>query len=483
MFPSRLPRHPLLRSSALPVVVTAGLLLLVLIIQLISTHRSLGRFAPLQAHLAVMQQVHEQILSMQRLALEGLDPGSPVSHESLARLNDALGKITAAPALLSTAGLKDIQGAQQLLRATDILPAEALQQGIALLHQALAAESRAHDGQLRTIRDQARLERDLALAALIVIPIASLLALYLQRQRFLRPLANLNTLLTRLGERDFAVARMDDVAPMLEPLFANYNRMVRRIAALEAMERAHREELEASVRVATRDLLAHNRSLAEADRLATLGEMAASLAHELRNPLAGMQIALANLRHDLSDEDARQRLDLVAGELKRVTDLLNSLLNQTRHQPEAAKDANLLRVVEELAALARFQIEPHTRLVVDIPPGLHCTLPENRLRQALLNLVLNATQAMPAGGEVRIAAGQRDGQLTLTVSDSGPGFPAEILSQGLRPFATGRAGGTGLGLASVRRLALDLGGVLKLDNPGSGGGRVTLLLPCPTPPN
>lgn len=473
------PRHPLLRSAALPVVVTAGLLLLVLIILLISTHRSLNRFAPLQAHLAVMQQVHEQILDMQLLASRGLDPATPASYTSLAKLNSALGKVAENPALLSADGLKGIQDTQKLLRAVDMPPGEALQRGISLLHQTLAAENLAHARQLSAIRDQARLERDLALAALIVIPVASLFALYLQRQRFLRPLANLNTLLTRLGERDFAIARMDDVEPVLEPLFANYNHMVSRIAKLESQERAHREGLETSVRVATQDLLAHNRRLAEADRLATVGEMAASLAHELRNPLAGMQIALANLRQDLTEEDARQRLDLVVAELKRVTHLLNGLLDQTRHSPEPARATDILAVVEELIALVRFQVEPDIHFAVDIPAGLKCTLPENRLRQTLLNLMLNAAQAMRSGGEIGIVAHASDGHLTLAVNDSGSGFPAEMLRQGPRPFTTDRPGGTGLGLASVRRLALDLGGEFKLDNPATGGGRVTLTLPCP----
>lgn len=481
--PAASTRHPLLRSAVLPVLVTTGLLLLVLVILLVSTHRSLNRFAPLQAHLTVMQRVHEQILSMQLLALRGLDPATPVSRAMLAELNAAIGELANDPALLSAAGRKGMEEARTWLRAENMPPDEALQRGISLLHQTLAAENLAHGGQLRAIRDQALLERNLALAALIVIPLAALLVLYLQRRRFLRPLANLNTLLLRLGERDFAIAQAEDVEPVLEPLFANYNRMVSRLATLEALERAHREALETNVRVATRDLLAHNRRLAEADRLAVVGEMAASLAHELRNPLAGMQLALVNLRHDLSDEDARQRLGLVVAELERVTGLLNGLLDQTRHRPETAKAIDIGGVVEELVALVRFQVEPDIRFAVDIPAGLICALPENRLRQALLNLLLNAAQVMRAGGEIRIAAGMRDARVSLTVNDSGPGFPADMPRQGPRPFATGRAGGTGLGLASVRRLAHDLGGELKLENPAAGGGRVTLMLPCPANPN
>lgn len=472
------PGYPLFRSIALPVAVTAGLLLVVLVVQLITTHRSLNRLTPLQAHLAVMQRVHERILSMQVLALGRLEPAAPASHPALEDLNRAIADLAAAPALLSPAGRRHIEAAGVLLRQNGLPSEQALQRGIALLHQALAEESRAHAAQLQAVQAQARLERDLSLAALIAIPLASLLVFWLRRRRFLDPLRGLNTLLVRLADREFVAARVGDVEPVLEPLFANYNRMVARLAELEARERSKREALEASVRAATRDLLAHNRRLAEADRLAVVGEMAASLAHELRNPLAGILMALSNLRQDATDPDARQRLDLVLGELKRVDSLLTGLLDQARQRPEEAIACDLSALVGELVTLVRYQTEANVRIDADVPHGLGCRLPENRLRQALLNLLLNAAQMLPEGGRVRVAAQVRDGRLRLEVSDDGPGFPDPLLSQGPRAFASARAGGTGLGLASVRRLAQDTGGELKLDNPAGGGGRVTLILPC-----
>jgi two-component system NtrC family sensor kinase len=472
---------PLLRSVALPVVVTAGLLLLVLASMLLITTRSLTRMTPLQEHLVVMQRVHDQILSMQRSALRGLDAATPVRRETLAGLKQSLAQLAREPALLTGTGRRGIAGAENLLDADELPPREALQRGITLLHEVLVEENRAHANLLDGVQSQARLEKRLAAAALVLIPLAAGLVLFLLRRRFLLPLDNINTLLTRLGDGDYAPARVAVVDPVLEPLIANYNHMVTRLARLEGEQKARQASLEAEVRAATRELLAHNRSLAQADRLAAVGEMAAGLAHELRNPLAGIQLALANLRQDLADEDARARLDLVGAELRRITDLMNGLLDQARLVPEAAKPVALARTVAEVLALARYQVAAGIVFEQDIPDDLRCRLPENRLRQALLNLALNAAQVMENGGTARVSARVAEGRVAISVSDQGPGFPESLLRDGVRPFASARSGGTGLGLASVRRLAQDLGGALELDKVAPHGARVTLLLPCAHP--
>ena len=469
---------PLLRSVALPVVVAAGLLLLVLASMLFITSRSLARMQPLQEHLVLMQRMHDQILLMQHTALRGLDAETPVSRDNLVGLWQGLELLEREPALLSVTGRQGIAAARHLLETGNLPPRFALLRGILLVHEGLVAENRAHLALLDSIHAQASLERRLAAVALVLIPLAAALVLFLLRHRFLLPLRNINTLLARLGDGEFAPARVDAVDPVLEPLIANYNSMVGRLAQLEAEQRARQAGLEAEVRAATRDLLAHNRSLAQADRLAAVGEMAAGLAHELRNPLAGIQLALANLRQDLADGDARERLDLVGAELRRVTDLMNGLLDQSRLVPEPAAEVDLARTVAEVVALARYQAPANVAFEQDIPETLRCWLPENRLRQALLNLALNAAQVMTQGGAVRVAAALEDGRVILSVSDQGPGFPEDLLRAGVRPFASRRPGGTGLGLASVRRLAQDLGGAVELENVTPHGARVTLKLPC-----
>jgi signal transduction histidine kinase len=164
---------------------------------------------------------------------------------------------------------------------------------------------------------------------------------------------------------------------------------------------------------------------------------------------------------------------------------MNGLLDPARLTPEDARPVDLARAVEEVLTLARYQVAAGVTLQADIPDDLFCHLPENRLRQALLNLVLNAAQMMTGGGLVTVRVRREGGpsgeQLVIEVSDQGPGFAEVLLRGGPRPHVSARPGGTGLGLASVRRLALDLGGSLTLENLQPRGARVSLRLPCARP--
>lgn len=464
------PRLPLLRSAVLPMAVTAGLLVLVLVIQLVVTHRSLARLAPLTAHLAAMQRLHEHLLELQL--------ATPVRRENLPTHATRLAEPALEAELMSGQARQWLRDARSQLTGPEVEPDVALRRAIDLMHRALAEENRAHAAQLALIRDQALLERDLAAAALVILPLAGALVLWLRRRHFLQPIADLDRLLARMAQGDYAQAPGHDAAPELAPLFERYNRMVARLAELEAEHRQRQARLEEAVRAATRDLIAQNRQLAQADRLAAVGEMAAGLAHELRNPLAGIQLALANLRQEQTAAETTARLDAIIGEVKRLTGLMNGLLDQARLSPEADAPVDLARVAAELAALLRYQMPPGLALEIDVPAGLVCPLPENRLRQALLNLLLNALQALGEQGRGRLAARREAGRVALAVSDDGPGFPAHLLERGPRAFASGRPGGTGLGLASARRLARDLGGELQLENPEEGGARATLVLPC-----
>jgi signal transduction histidine kinase len=272
---------------------------------------------------------------------------------------------------------------------------------------------------------------------------------------------------------------MHDTPSVLEPLFSNYNRLVARLDELELEHRNHARDLESEVRVATQTLLEQQRTLARAEKLAAIGETAAVLAHELRNPLAGILMTLGNLRRDLQDPDLCARLDLAVGELERLTRMLNDALAAAHHSPEPARRVNLNQLVSDLLALLRHQVSDDSRLVCEIPPEIECELPPDRVRQALLNLILNSVRALGDGpGRIAIDAVRRDGTLEIVVTDDGPGFPADMLRTGIRPFTSGLPGGTGLGLAMVRRVAVDLGGDVRLANREPHGGCVRLTVEC-----
>jgi signal transduction histidine kinase len=173
-------------------------------------------------------------------------------------------------------------------------------------------------------------------------------------------------------------------------------------------------------------------------------------------------------------------MDLVIGELRRVARLLNDLLSQSRQVPESPAEVHLATCASELLSLLRYQVPQGVHLQQDIPAGLRCYLPEGGLRQALLNLVLNAAQALgeQAGTITVNAHPAAAGKLRVSVCDDGPGFPAELLSGGVRAFATWRENGTGLGLATVRRFVRDIGGEMELGNRQPKGACVSLTLPC-----
>jgi signal transduction histidine kinase len=230
--------------------------------------------------------------------------------------------------------------------------------------------------------------------------------------------------------------------------------------------------------LATQTLLEQQYSLARADRLAAIGEVAAELAHEIRNPLAGIQMAILNLRREIEHPDQLERLDLINAELKRMARLLNDMLNQSRHSPEVATAFDVRTLIRDLLALTRYQIAETISLAIDAPFPLPAHLPESGLRQALLNLILNAAEALEgAFGTIRIKAYTDKQGLHIDVQDDGIGFSRDMLEHGIRPFRTSRQRGTGLGLAMVQRFVKDVGGTISLTNQPTHGACVSLLLP------
>jgi signal transduction histidine kinase len=230
--------------------------------------------------------------------------------------------------------------------------------------------------------------------------------------------------------------------------------------------------------LATQALLEQQYSLARAERLAAIGEVAAELAHEIRNPLAGIQMAIHNLRHEITSSDQLDRLDLINAELKRMTKLLNDMLDQSRHLPEVSTSLDLRRLIQDLVTLTRYQIAESIHLEIDVPYPLQVHLPESGIRQALLNLILNAADALEGvPGTICIKVYTDKHGLCIDVMDDGSGFSRDMLEHGIRPFHTSRKRGTGLGLSMVQRFVKDVGGTISLTNQLTHGACVSLLLP------
>ncbi len=374
-----------------------------------------------------------------------------------------LGELSAMVGELATENATPEQQEERLLRALNITGSM------------MDAETLERERLIEDIGDSIRTEIELAfaIAGLLLL----LVGLFVSR-RILAPLQDLKELLQRLAHEDFTPISTQAIDPLLLPVFHSYNEMARHLAELEEAKRHYAESLEAEVRSATRALLEQQASLARTERLAAVGELAAGIAHELRNPLAGIQMSCANLRNELADPDQAERVSIIMEELKRMGRLLNELLDQSKHTPAPFREFNLPDMVRELVSLVRYQVPQDVRLDYAGPVHLECRLPECRLRQSLLNLVLNSAEALKGNaGSILIEARPEADHFALTVTDNGPGFAKEILESGIRPFATGRPGGTGLGLAMVQRFTRDLGGQLSLGNVQPRGARVKLALP------
>ncbi len=346
------------------------------------------------------------------------------------------------------------------------------------IRAALHAEIDIQTRLLHQLARNNRLELETATFIAIILPLLGLLMLFFLRHRILRPLNDLNLLINRLGQQSFPPLLLESVDPLLKPLFIDFNTMLQRLTELEQTQQQHQQELEEKVRYATQSLLEYQHTLAQSERLATIGELTAKLAHELRNPLAGIYLALANLAAEIEDEDKASRLTLVLTELERITQLLNRVLDRSRHSPEPVSQFQFADMLNSLLQLVRYQIPARIGIEPHIPPTLQCHLPEGRLRQSLLNLILNAAQSIGTGtGNIIIKAKSEKDCLTICIQDSGPGFPAALLENGIQAFASNRVEGTGLGLAIVRRFCHEQGGALILTNLANSGACVELILP------
>lgn len=469
----------LYRPLQLAAGVFAMLLLVALTILGVLAWRNEQRIETIRVNITRTHAIQRTGLQMQRALDMDLQGARAVDRDSLARMTEELGALAGGSGYLLAATPGRLRDAGDRLREQTGLPRASLAAALERVQRAGYEETGASFELLDAIDTDSATELEFAVTALIVLPSMLVLALWLLRNRILNPINNLRELLSRLAGGEFTPIPLRHVDPLLLPLLDNYNSMVIRLHELEQARRSHTASLEAEVRAATRTLIQQHRSLAQSERLAAVGEVAAGVAHELRNPLASAHLALSNLRREVSDVGFAERLDLVIAELERITRLLNQMLAQARHIPESGRLVNLSQVVRDLVALVRHQAPVNVTLRTDMPEELVCRAPEAGLRQALLNLVLNAFQALEGReGSVTIEMRREERRVSLSVIDDGPGFAPAFLAGPIRPFVSGRESGTGLGLAMVRRFVHDAGGELRLGNRHPHGACVTLLLPC-----
>jgi two-component system sensor histidine kinase HydH len=222
--------------------------------------------------------------------------------------------------------------------------------------------------------------------------------------------------------------------------------------------------------------------LAQSEKLAALGQLAAAIAHEVRNPLAVIRSAAQDLGDAVpaNDDGARRASTFITAEIDRLNNVVTSLLAFARPlqvQPGAVAvrellDRALLLAHEELAAK---QVRVQRSEAVDLPP---VTADPDLISQVLLGLLANASEAVPVGGEVTVQARAVGAAVEIDVADSGPGIPAALRERIFEPFYTTRTRGTGLGLAIARQIVEAHIGTIEVGERSGGGARFTVRLPA-----
>ena len=235
------------------------------------------------------------------------------------------------------------------------------------------------------------------------------------------------------------------------------------------------------VREVCRKLQEQERDLLRAEQLAAVGQLAAGVAHEVRNPLTGVKLLLqAAARPQAPTPLTPDRLDVLLKEVARIERTVQGLMDFARTPPPDRRLYDLGQLAAEAVEVARGRAEAKpVTLRADTPAGpVPASVDRDQMLSLLTNLLSNAIDATPPGGEVvvRVGAGP-DGTLVVEVTDTGPGIDPALAGRLFTPFATTRPTGTGLGLTVARRVAKDHGGTLTAATRPEGGAVFTLTLP------
>ncbi len=231
----------------------------------------------------------------------------------------------------------------------------------------------------------------------------------------------------------------------------------------------------------TAELKRKNQQLARKNRLADLGQMASHVAHEVRNNLVPVALYVSLLRRRLADDDSCLKVvhEIESG-VAALGVTVNDLLHFTSDREPQWESVAVRRLVEDVLGGLDPQLHAQAiEVTLDIPQEMLVSADHDMLRRALLNLALNAVDAMPDGGELVVTAYEGPRGVELEVADSGNGLDSDVLRRAFEPFFTTKRGGTGLGLAIVYRVAEVHGGEVTAMNCPEGGAAFTLRIPRP----
>jgi signal transduction histidine kinase len=259
-------------------------------------------------------------------------------------------------------------------------------------------------------------------------------------------------------------------------------RLVEEKARLEEEVRRYAAELEVRVSERTAELVEAHKRLAHQEKIAALGRAAAQVAHEVKNPLAGLLLYSMHLRNKAAGKLSESELtviDKIVNTINHLTATVNQVLDYARPVQLSPRPVDLNQVVSDVLQLLRPQseaarVEQRTRLD---PAGCRASVDEPSMRSALLNLCLNAVQAMPGGGTLTVRTQTRGGAVLVEIEDTGRGMTEEQLKNIFEPFYTTKSQGLGLGMSYAQKIVEQHRGTVAIESRPGAGTTIRVELP------
>lgn len=299
--------------------------------------------------------------------------------------------------------------------------------------------------------------RYLLLVAAAISVIGLVFLFFKMSERLSRYLHPLNDGAKAIANGNFSVSVSEDAPGELGMLARSYNRM--------------REQLEKLIN-----------SRVDVERRAALGNMAAGIAHEIRNPLTTVAATVHGLARGETDADRQRMYDVISSEITRVDNTIGEFLNYAKPsdpEKEAVSIREAFLSIRTLVAASAHE----KKIVVNLSgeSSLELEIDPAHLRQILLNLALNALDAMPDGGHLTLRAYREQGAVVIAVADDGVGMDEDTRQKVLRPFFTTTAGGFGLGLSITSQLVEANGGTMEIESEPGAGTHIALMFPAGAP--
>jgi two-component system NtrC family sensor kinase len=344
-----------------------------------------------------------------------------------------------------------------------------------------------------------RLDRDTEIfrrralgGAAVAAVLLGVLVGWVARRQLIRPVAALVHATRRVASAEFETEIPITWSGELGALASSFNEMTRSLREARGELQELMADLERQVQDRTAALRAAQDQLVRSEKLSSLGRLSASIAHEINNPLAGIltfaKLMVRTLDQGAPDEATRKtlvkNLHLVQRETERCTAIVRNLLDFARERPLSVKDVDLNAVVEEAFQLLQNPIQLHDlgleKRLAPLPP---VKADFGQLRQACVNVVMNAYEALPRGGHLAVETRVAEGGTWVEVlfRDDGPGIPPEQLQRIFDPFFTTKEKGTGLGLSVVYGIVERHGGTIDIRSAPGEGTEVVIRIPPVAP--